>query len=176
MSTRAGAPDSNARKSSYANVESLTVINEEETGITMYNGQNRLLASDWRNSSRRSRRPVIDLEDTSSSVLNQANMDDDDDEDFDLEIDLNDLANIQLKNISEVAAMALLKDRIERGSLTSIHMPVFRRNATVMREIKCVPQKRRSETSDRAKPKSLDNRSSSSVSKAGFPAASGSDE
>jgi len=47
--------------------------------------------------------------------------------------------NIQLKNVGEVAAMALLKHRIQRGSITSADVPLaFRRNATVLRDIKNV--------------------------------------
>lgn len=51
----------------------------------------------------------------------------------DLDLDF----NIQLKNVGEVAAMALLKHRIQRGSITSADVPLaFRRNATVLRDIK----------------------------------------
>lgn len=47
--------------------------------------------------------------------------------------------NVQLKNVGEVAAMALLKHRMLRGSITSADVPLaFRRNATVLRDIKQV--------------------------------------
>lgn len=47
--------------------------------------------------------------------------------------------NFQLKNVGEVAAMALLKHRMQHGSITSADVPLaFRRNAAVLRDIKNV--------------------------------------
>ena len=55
------------------------------------------------------------------------------------DLDLNDLSYIQLKNIGEVAAMALLRHKIERGSISSMDVPlVFRRNATILKDVKNV--------------------------------------
>lgn len=57
----------------------------------------------------------------------------------DLDFDLNDLSYIQLKNIGEVAAMALLRHKIQRGSITSMDVPlVFRRNAAILKDVKNV--------------------------------------
>lgn len=54
------------------------------------------------------------------------------------DIDLADFEfNVQLKNVGEVAAMALLKHRIQHGSITSADVPlVFRRNAAILRDLK----------------------------------------
>lgn len=50
------------------------------------------------------------------------------------------LGDIDLRNVGEVAAMALLKHRIQhRGSVTSADIPLmFRRNAAILRDLKTI--------------------------------------